>query len=88
MVKIVPEASEELAEPMVCERFASRIEPLIFSRRKKATVSTAMGIEVATVSPTLRPRYALAAPKRMPKTTPAAAARNVNSNKGSREPAP
>jgi hypothetical protein len=58
MVKIVPVASDELAEPMVCERFASRITP---SRRpgmslNSATVSTAIGIDVETVSPTFNPR--------------------------------
>ena len=57
MVKMVPAASEELAEPMVCERLASRIIPRPPpSDLKKATVRTAMGIEVETVRPTRRPR--------------------------------
>ena len=57
MVKIVPAASDELAEPMVCERLASRIIPRPPpSALKKATVRTAMGIDVETVSPTRRPR--------------------------------
>ena len=58
MVKMVPVASEELAEPMVCARLASRIMPpgRLPIRRNRATVSTAMGIDVATVSPTRKPR--------------------------------
>ncbi len=58
MVKIVPVASEELAEPIVCARLASRIIPPGRRpiTRNRATVSTAMGIDVATVSPTRRPR--------------------------------
>ncbi len=58
MVKMVPAASDELADPIVCDMLASRITPpgrrLI--RRKSATVSTAMGIDVETVSPTRSPR--------------------------------
>jgi hypothetical protein len=58
MVKIVPAASDELADPIVWDMFASRMTPpdrgLI--RRNAATVSTAMGIEVETVSPTRSPR--------------------------------
>ena len=57
MVKIVPAASEELAEPIVCDMLASssmpRPPPIA---RKSATVSTAMGIEVETVRPTRSPR--------------------------------
>ena len=57
MVKIVPVASEERAEPMVCERFASRIVPVAPPQSgSSATVSTAMGIDVETVMPTRRPR--------------------------------
>ena len=57
MVKIVPEARDELADPIVWERFASRITgPRAWRARKSATVSTAMGIEVETVRPTRRPR--------------------------------
>ena len=59
MVKIVPEASDELAEPIVCDMLASRIIPRPRAEegsRKKATVRTAMGIDVETVRPTRRPR--------------------------------
>ena len=56
MVKIVPVASEELAEPIVCEMFASRMTSRCRMRRNNATVRTAIGIEVDTVSPTRRPR--------------------------------
>src|SRR5689334_43856 len=47
--------------------------------RNSATVRTAIGIDVDTVNPTRSPRYAFAAPKRMPKTRPARTARVVNS---------
>src|SRR4029079_18006535 len=78
IVKMVPEASEELADPIVCERFASRMTgPRARRARKRATVRTAIGMDVETVRPTRRPRYALAAPNTRPKTTPAAAARSV-----------
>ena len=59
MVKMVPDASDELAEPIVCDMLASRIIPRPPWRamaRKSATVRTAMGIEVETVRPTRRPR--------------------------------
>ena len=56
MVKIVPVASEVEAEPMVCERFASRIVERRRSARKTTTVITAAGIEAETVMPTRRPR--------------------------------
>src|ERR1041385_4217833 len=85
MVKIVPVASDELAEPMVCEMFASRITSRRRISRNSATVSTAMGIEVETVSPTRSPRYAFAAPKSRPKTIPATTARAVNAVTDSRE---
>ena len=52
-----------------------------------ATVITAAGIDADTVMPTRRPRYALAAPKTMPSTTPVTTAFSVNSASGS-APAP
>src|SRR4051812_16780007 len=81
IVKIVPVASDELADPIVCEMFASRIMPLrrLGISRNSATVSTAIGIDVDTVSPTFNPRYAFAAPKITPKKIPATTARVVNS---------
>ena len=59
MVKMTPEASEELAEPVVCEILLSSMlarpnKPRV--RRKKPTVMTATGIEVETVIPTSKPR--------------------------------
>ena len=54
IVKIVPVASAVEAEPIVCERFASRIVPFRPRSRKTATVRTAAGIEADTVSPTLQ----------------------------------
>lgn len=59
MVNSTPEATEELAEPTVCDRLASRIEwlpPNALRARKATTVSTATGMEVLMVSPALRPR--------------------------------
>jgi len=57
MVKIVPVASDELAEPIVCARFASRItSPRFGMSDRKRTVRTAIGMEVETVSPTRNPR--------------------------------
>ncbi len=58
-VKMTPEASELEAEPVVCARLASRIVPwwpILPSSRNMATVMTATGIEVLTVSPARRPR--------------------------------
>ena len=87
MVKIVPLASDVEAEPMVCDRFASRIVPRVRNRRNSATVMTAAGIDAETVRPTRRPRYALAAPKTIPRRTPAMTAFNVNSATDGRQPA-
>ena len=82
IVKIVPEASAVEADPIVWEMFASRIVPPRPSTRKTATAITAAGIEAETVRPTRRPRYALAAPKTRPRTTPVTIARRVNSAGG------
>ena len=81
IVKIVPVASDVEAEPIVCDRFASRIVPFRPNSRKTATVITAAGIDADTVMPTRRPRYAFAAPKTMPSTTPATTAFTVNSGR-------
>ena len=59
MVNSVPEATLELAEPMVCAMLASRMCAGRVSERiavKKATVMTATGIDVEMVRPTRRPR--------------------------------
>jgi hypothetical protein len=57
IVKIVPVASDELALPIVCARFASRrLPPPFDTARKSIAESTAIGIEVETVSPAFRPR--------------------------------
>jgi hypothetical protein len=59
MVKSTPEATEELAEPTVCDMLLSRMlcrRPKAVKRRNATTVSTATGIEVLIVSPALRPR--------------------------------
>jgi hypothetical protein len=74
MVKMTPEAKDELAEPMVWDMLFSRmVVPLpkrTLEKRKKATVITATGMEVETVRPAFRPRYAFAAPNNIPKMTP------------------
>jgi hypothetical protein len=80
MVKIVPLASEVEAEPIVCERFASRTDARAPTRRKSATVMTAAGIDAEIVSPTRSPRYAFAAPNTRPSATPVIAARAVSSS--------
>ena len=59
IVNRTPEATEELAEPMVCDMLASRmlcLKPTAWSSRKATTVSTATGMEVLMVKPALRPR--------------------------------
>ena len=56
MVKIVPVASAVEAEPMVWERFVSRMVASMRSARKAATVMTAAGIEAEIVNPTRNPR--------------------------------
>jgi hypothetical protein len=85
-VKMIPEATEDDAEPIVWLMFASRrrvpFPDFSFGRRQTAkatTVRTATGIDVEMVRPTRSPRYAFAAPKRMPKIAPRKTARNVTS---------
>jgi len=60
IVKMVPLASEVLAEPIVCARFASRMvlcgPPNRCSAVKTATAITAAGMAAETVRPTRRPR--------------------------------
>jgi len=73
MVNMVPEASDEDADPVVCAMLFSRIDvlPQIFLViLKNATAMTASGIEVEMVSPTLKPKYAFAVPKKMPNKAP------------------
>ncbi len=60
MVNSTPDATEELADPTVCDMLLSRILCLVpntaVSNRKATTVSTATGIDVLMVSPALSPR--------------------------------
>ena len=59
IVNRTPEATEELADPMVCDMLASRmlcLKPRAWSRRNVTTVSTATGMDVLMVRPALRPR--------------------------------
>src|SRR4030095_629561 len=79
IVKIVPDASELDALPTVCARFVSRIVPFFGRVVKTSADSTAIGIDVDTVSPARRPRYAFAAPNNTPNPSPASTAFNVNS---------
>lgn len=55
IVKMTPDAIEELAEPIVCDMLVSRMEcglPVIALRDVKVTTeSTAMGMDVLMVSP-------------------------------------
>ena len=81
-VKMTPLATELEAEPTVCDMFASRMllfTPAARSARKSATVITATGIDVEIVSPARRPRYAFAAPNRIPNMIPAISALSVAS---------
>ncbi len=69
----MPDANDELAEPVVWAIFASRIEVLPNSQLKdlkNATEITARGMAVLIVKPTRKPRYAFALPKSTPKTAP------------------
>ena len=59
MVKIIPDANDELADPVVWEMLHSRMVDLPktgFSTRRIATDTTANGIAVLMVNPTNRPR--------------------------------
>jgi hypothetical protein len=56
MVKMVPVASDVDADPIVCDRFASRMVLGKRSSRNTATVITAAGIDADTVKPTRKPR--------------------------------
>src|SRR5690349_24703467 len=74
-----PVASAVEAEPMVCAMLVSRMVAGSRSARNAATAITAAGIDAEMVRPTRSPRYALAAPKTIPRITPATAAFNVSS---------
>ena len=79
---MTPEASDELAEPVVWDMLLSRIDARPKKRcvkRKKPTAITATGIDVDTVIPARSPRYALAAPNRIPKIIPTSTDLTVNS---------
>jgi len=54
-VKIVPVARAVEADPIVWDRFASRMVPFARKALKNATVITAAGIEAETVIPTRSP---------------------------------
>ncbi len=59
MVNSTPDATDELAEPIVWDMLLSRIEcrrPNDSRIRKVTTVSTATGIDVLIVKPALSPR--------------------------------
>src|ERR687894_2090960 len=77
-VKTTPAAMDSPAEPVVWTMLFSRIVDLP-RVRKKATASTAIGIEAETVSPILRARYTLEAAKTMPRRAPSTTARIVSS---------
>jgi hypothetical protein len=82
IVNSTPDATDELADPMVCDMLASRMLcciPNALNSRNATTVSTATGIDVLIVNPAFRPRYVLAAPKMIPNKIPDTAALTVNS---------
>ena len=59
IVNRTPDASEELADPTVCEMLLSRMlcrTPKAARIRNATTVSTATGIDVLIVRPALSPR--------------------------------
>ena len=81
-VKITPLATELEEEPTVCAMLASSmlaVPPIFLNAWKAATVITATGMDVLIVKPARKPRYAFAAPKRMPNKTPKNKALTVNS---------
>jgi hypothetical protein len=59
MVNSTPEATDELADPMVWDMLLSRMlcpSPNAVNSRNATTVSTATGMEVLIVSPAIRPK--------------------------------
>ena len=59
IVNSTPEATDELADPMVCDMLASRMlcfRPSRVKTRNATTVNTATGMEVLIVSPAFSPR--------------------------------
>ena len=74
----MPAAIDSPAEPVVWTMLFSRIveRPSV---RKKATESTAIGIEAETVRPILSARYTLEAANTRPSSAPRISARTVSS---------
>ena len=70
MVKIEPAARDSPAEPIVWTMLLSRMESLRMMILITVIEITAAGMDADTVSPTLRPRYAFAAPKTTARTMP------------------
>jgi hypothetical protein len=59
MVNNTPDATEELADPIVCDMFVSSMlccRPIAEKIRKATTVSTATGIDVLIVNPAFSPK--------------------------------
>src|SRR3954453_17499662 len=77
-VKTIPAAMDSPAEPVVWTMLFSRIVDLP-RVLKKATASTAIGIEADTVRPILSARYTLEAANTMPRIAPRMTARSVSS---------
>ena len=69
-VKIAPAATDSPAEPMVCTILFSNMESLFNMTRMTPMDITAAGMDADTVMPTLRPRYALAAPNSTARSIP------------------
>jgi hypothetical protein len=79
MVKIAPATSASPTEAAVRATFCSSTEPRKKGNRNAAIAMTAAGNVAEMVSPALRPRYALAAPRTTAIATPSTTALTVSS---------
>src|SRR5699024_6002437 len=78
-VKITPAANDSPVDVIVCTILFSRMDVRFNIIRSTAIEITAAGIEADTVIPTIKPKYAFAAPNTIANTAPTRAAVNVNS---------
>ena len=79
MVNMAPAAMDSPAEPIVCTILLSKVESRLRSPLITPIDITAAGIEAETVSPTLSPRYAFAAPNTTARIIPEMTDVTVNS---------
>ena len=78
-MKIAPATKDSPAEPIVWTILFSSIESRLKISLRTPIEITAAGIDAETVSPTLKPKYALAAPKITEIKIPRIIAVNVSS---------